>query len=147
MILWRISRYEDLKGIGGHRASARWHRAGHPVVYLAETPASALLEACVHTSANDVPPSYTLLRVEGPDALEISSVAYADLPEDWIDRIEVTQEIGTAWLHRRESVLLRIPSAIVPQTFNLLFNPVHDQASAFSITASFTYPFDGRLKQ
>jgi hypothetical protein len=30
---------------------------------MTETPASALLE----TSANDVPPKFTLLKIEGPD--------------------------------------------------------------------------------
>jgi RES domain-containing protein len=56
MILWRISRHRDLSGAGGMRAAGRWHEAGRPVVYLAESPAAALLEVCVHTSANDVPP-------------------------------------------------------------------------------------------
>jgi len=37
-------------------------------VYLTETPASTLLEVCVHTSANEVPREFTLLKIEGPDA-------------------------------------------------------------------------------
>jgi RES domain-containing protein len=147
MVLWRISRYLDLKGVGGLRASGRWHRAGHPIVYLAESPASALLEVCVHTSANDVPPSFTLLRIEGPDGLSVPSVLMTDLPEDWATRPEVTQERGTGWLQRRESVLLRVPSAIVPETSNILFNPPHEQASAFRVTDTFAYPFDPRLKR
>jgi RES domain-containing protein len=61
MVLWRISRHRDLDGLGGLRAPGGWHERGLPVVYLAETPAGALLEVCVHTAANDVPPSYTLL--------------------------------------------------------------------------------------
>jgi RES domain-containing protein len=116
-------------------------------VYLAENPASALLEVCVHTSANDVPPSFTLLRIEGPDGLAMPSVLMKDLPEDWATRPEVTQERGTAWLQGRESVLLRVPSAIVPETSNILFNPAHEQASAFRITDTFAYPFDPRLKR
>jgi hypothetical protein len=64
--LGRISRYIDLKGFGGIRSSSRGDEAGLPVVYLAESPAGALLEVCVHTSSNDVPPTYTLLRVERP---------------------------------------------------------------------------------
>jgi RES domain-containing protein len=147
MVLWRISRHLDLKGIGGLRASGRWHRAGHPIVYLAESPAAALLEVCVHTSANDVPPSFTLLRIEGPDSHPIPSVLMKDLPEDWATRPEITQERGTMWLQQRESVLLRVPSAIVPETTNVLFNPAHEQAGAFSITDRFPYPFDPRLKR
>ena len=67
MVLWRISRHRDLSGMGGLKAAGRWHYGGHAIVYLTDTPASALLEVCVHTSANDAPPEFTLLKVEGPD--------------------------------------------------------------------------------
>ena len=45
MFLRRISNHADLLGIGGMQASARWHTAGQPVVYLAERPSSALLKS------------------------------------------------------------------------------------------------------
>lgn len=132
MVLWRISRHRDLTGAGGLRAAGRWHYAGHPIVYLAETPAAALLEVCVHTSANDVPPEFTLLRIDGPD-IDLPSVAVEALPEDWRTRLEATRDLGTAWLERNESAALRVPSAIVPQTMNCLFNPLHKQAAEFRI--------------
>jgi RES domain-containing protein len=69
MILWRISRHRDLSGIGSLKAAGRWHHAGRSIVYLAEAPAAALLKVCVHTSANDVPPEFTLLKIEGPDLM------------------------------------------------------------------------------
>ncbi len=145
MVLWRISRHRDLSGIGGLRAAGRWHYAGYPIVYLAETPASALLEVCVHTSANDVPPEFTLLKIDGPD-VRVSSAATKELPEDWRTRLEVTRDLGTAWLKKNDSVLLRVPSALVPETVNFLFNPSHTQAKKFRITDVFSYPFDPRLK-
>ena len=90
MILWRISRYRDLRGLGGLRAAGRWHYAGQAVVYLSESPAAALLEVCVHTCANDVPPDFTLLKIEGPD-LEPDVVALNDLPADWMTRKAVVK--------------------------------------------------------
>lgn len=145
MVLWRISRHQNLSGTGGLRASGRWHYAGHPVVYLSGNPASALLEVCIHTSANDVPPSFTLLRIEGPD-LDIPSVAESDLPDGWRVQIDVTQELGTSWLRQNSAVLLEIPSAIVPETVNYLFNPAHQDAKAFVIEEVLIYPFDSRIK-
>ena len=145
MVLWRISRHRDLSGIGGLRVAGRWHYAGHPIVYLAETPASALLEVCVHTSANDVPPDFTLLKIEGPE-LNVPSIETKELPQDWRTRVEVTRDLATAWLKRSESVLLRVPSALVPETVNFLFNPSDTQAKKFHITDVFSYPFDPRLK-
>jgi RES domain-containing protein len=145
MVLWRISRHNDLSGMGGFRASGRWHRLGEPVVYLAQTPAAALLEVCVHTSANDVPPEYTLLKVVGPDS-PLTVIYLKDLPQDWKARIETTQELGTQWLQKKASVLLRVPSAIVPETENFLFNPLHPDGAQFHIQKSYVYPFDPGLK-
>jgi len=146
MILWRISRHRDLSGIGGLKAAGRWHYAGRPIVYLAETPESALLEVCVHTSANDVPPEFTLLKIEGPD-LDVPSTAVDTLPEDWRTKLEITRDLGTSWLARNETILLRVPSAIVPQTMNVLFNPAHPNAAKFRIAEAIGYPFDERLKK
>ena len=131
--------------MGGLKASGRWHHAGHAIVYLAQTPASALLEVCVHTSANDVPPTFTLLKIEGPD-FEVSSIPIGSLPTDWQSHLEVTRDLGTAWLDKKRSVLLQVPSAIVPETANYLLNPSHRQAGKFQIAEVFSYPFDLRLK-
>jgi RES domain-containing protein len=146
MVLWRTSRFIDLKGIGGLRASGRWHEAGLPVVYLAESPAGALLEVCVHTSSNDVPPTYTLLRVEGPE-LECPSVLLESLPPDWATKPEITRDLGDKWLREKASVVLKVPSAILPQTSNYVFNPLHPDASHFTIAQTYTYPLDMRIKQ
>jgi RES domain-containing protein len=145
MVFWRISRHRDLSGTGGLRAGGRWHFPGHPVVYLTENPASALLEVCVHTAANDVPPEFTLLRIEGPE-LKIPVIAGAALPSGWQTRFEITRNLGTDWLQKKEAVLLRLPSAIVPQTSNFLFNPLHPDAKRFRIVEAVKYPFDSRIK-
>src|SRR5215831_9151189 len=110
MTLWRISRHGDLSGRGGLKVAGRWHHAGHPVVYLAESPSAALLEVCVHTCANDVPPEFTLLRIDGPD-LTVAVITLDELPGDWKSCVEVTRDLGTAWLENQKTVLLQIPSA------------------------------------
>lgn len=131
--------------MGGLKASGRWHHKGQPVVYLADSPASALLEVCVHTAANDIPRMFTLLRVEAPESTTMS-VRAADLPEDWPERQDVTRSLGTKWLRQRKSVLMRVPSALVPETENFVFNPLHPDAVQFRVSDLFPYPFDARLK-
>ena len=69
--LWRISNHASLSGDGGLYASGRWHTRGRRVVYLADHPASALLEVMVHLEidAEDLPTHYQLLGVDVPDDL------------------------------------------------------------------------------
>jgi RES domain-containing protein len=146
MVLWRISRHRDLSGTGGLRASGGWHFAGQPAVYLSENPAAALLEVCVHTAANDVPPEFTLLKVVGPD-VEVAVVEESNLPQGWQKNLVITKRLGTEWLQRKEASLLKLPSAIVPRTWNYLLNPLHPDAGRFAIEEAYRYPFDVRIKQ
>jgi len=125
--------------------AGRWHHAGTPAVYLAESPAGALIETCVHTSANDIPPSFTLLKVAVPD-LPLDKIELAALGRAWSERVEITRELGSQWLKRGGAALLRVPSALVPETANYLLNPLHTGAGLFQIEKSFLFPFDARLK-
>ena len=146
MRLWRVSRHHDLTGKGGLHTSARWHTSGAPIVYLAESAPGALLEVCVHTSLEDVPPTYTLLEVAVEDSVSVESVDVASLPPNWMSRPDVTQTIGTGWLKTGRSALLRVPSALVPQTTNVLLNPLHPDARLARVVDVWEYPFDLRIK-
>ncbi len=99
----------------------------------------------MHTAANDIPPELTLLKVEGPD-LEIASVPVTDLAANWSGNLEMTRALGSRWLRNNEGVLLRVPSAIVPETSNYLLNPLHADAKRFAIAEVFQWPFDVSLK-
>jgi RES domain-containing protein len=129
MTLWRISRHRDLCGAGDLKVSGRWRHAGQPVVYLAQSPAAALLDVCVRTSGNDAPPEFILLKIEGPDP-KVSAITLDDLPENWRSLIAVTRDLGAVWLRKKQSVLLQIPRLIVPETENFLFNPLHPDAKS-----------------
>jgi RES domain-containing protein len=104
------------------------------------------LEVCVHTAGADTPPDFTLLKIEGP-AAKVRLVETSALPTGWQESLGITREIGAAWLRERDTVLMRVPSAIVPHTFNLLLNPLHPEAKMFRIAETFTYPFDRRIKE
>ncbi len=148
MVLWRISRHRDLDGNGGLRAAGRWHERGFPIVYFAETPAGALLEVCVHTSANDIPPSYTLLEVTVGPGISLETVDVKSLPRDWSENLEETRSLGSQWLRSMRTALLRVPSAIVPSTCNvLLLNPRHEDSKKIRITSLTEYPFAARLNR
>lgn len=144
MIFWRISSFPDLSGRGGLLASGRWHQAGRPVVYLAETPAAAMLEVLVHLEidAEDVPDNLRLLRIHVPDDATQQSIT--DLPGQWEENVAHTQGMGNAWLATGETLLLVVPSAIMPHTNNFLFNPLHHQASQATLTVE-TLRLDRRL--
>ncbi len=146
--LWRISNYIDLSGEGACFASARWHTEGRLVVYLAESPAGAMLERIVHlTDMNEdgnLPRVYQLLRVEVPDEVVIKPLSVV-ARVDWKEHAESTRPTGDAWLDSLETVLARVPSAIVPHTWNYLLNPGHPDAKQIQIVEVIRERFDSRL--
>jgi len=147
MFLWRISNHSTLDGRGGLLAAARWHFAGHPVVYLAETPAGSLLEVLVHLELDlaSLPKTFKLLKVEVPASIATQSIDEKSLAPDWTDDPDATAEQGSQWLESGKSALLRVPSAIVPETHNYLLNPRHEHAAKIKVLWNGDYPWDKRL--
>ena len=140
MEAWRICRrpYADLSGEGARLVGGRWNRRGAAVVYLAEHPALAVLEVLVHL---DLPPEllpadYVLLRAELPFRAEDPALAQIYNPET----------VGNGWLRTGGSPLLRVPSVLVPHTYNLLLNPVHRMAPRAKIVSVEPFVFNPRFR-
>jgi RES domain-containing protein len=116
------------------------------VVYLAESPAGALLEVLVHfdLDSEDIPDFYTLLQVSTPEETAIRSL---DPPTgaQWRGNREMTRRIGDAWLASLETPVARVPSAIMPHTWNYLLNPEHPDAKPVQIAEVIKERFDIRL--
>ena len=147
MRLWRISDHASLSGDGGLFASARWHSRGKRIVYLADHPASALLEVIVHleVKAENLPDGFQLLKIDVPDDLAVDQPDQRELPADWRERVSLTQKIGDVWLNEGLTSLLRVPSAILPETNNYLLNPAHPDAARIGIASALRAAFDPRL--
>jgi RES domain-containing protein len=148
VILWRVSNYSGLDGVGGLYVSGRWHTKGHPVVYCTLNPATALLETLVHMEidAEDRPERFQVLRIEGPDTLSVKEIKPSALPSNWVEDVAFTQNVGDAWLSETGSLLLNVPSVLVPETWNVLVNPHHAEASLLKVTMRYEHPFDARLR-
>lgn len=147
MVLWRISNYADLSGVGGVLHPGRWHHRGRPIVYLAENPAAALLEVLVHVQVShpgELPQHYQLMEIALPDDVS-SEDAVLPAGGDWRADVEATRNCGDDWLTPGRSLLLRVPSAVVGRSFNRLFNPLHPQAMLATVVSVARYPFDDRL--
>jgi RES domain-containing protein len=146
--LWRISNHTGLSGEGGRGFSARWHSEGKLIVYLADTPAGAMLERIVHMTDmyEDaiLPRFYQLLQVEAPDELAIKQLNTI-APTDWKEHPEFTRALGNAWLASLETPLARVPSVIAPRTWNYLLNPQHPDAKQVVVAEVIRESFGNRL--
>lgn len=140
LVCWRIARdvYADLSGYGALLTGGRWNSPGRAVVYTALDASLAVLEVRVHL---DLPPDllpddYVLMRIEAAVPPSIERVAAA--PAD-------PSAFGDEWLASGRTAALDVPSVLVPESRNLLINPAHPEAGAFSIAGKRPFGFDSRL--
>jgi RES domain-containing protein len=147
VFLWRISNHLSLAGDGALRTPGRWHSRGRRVVYCAQSPAAALLEILVHFEIDiqDLPVRYRLLKIEAPDDVQVGRGSVDDLPASWPQKTEVTRDLGERWLVKGSAALLSVPSAIVPETFNILLNPAHQEAKRIVVVQAGEHAIDPRL--
>ena len=122
MLLWRISNYADLIGTGGLLFPGRWHSAGRPIVYLAESPAGALVEILVHLDRDNLPDRFQLIGVETGD---MTIEQAPPLIAGWENDVRLSRAAGDEWLGAGRTAALRAPSAILPHSWNVLLNPQH----------------------
>lgn len=136
---WRLRRapFADLTGDGARRFGGRWNSPGRPLVYAASTAALVVLEVRVHLDLPPelVPDDYVLMAIE-TGGLEVETVE--TIPED-------PCAFGDAWLREARSPVLRVPSAIVPESANLLLNPAHPASGKARVISVRSFSFDRRL--
>jgi RES domain-containing protein len=116
------------------------------VVYLAESPAGALIEHLVHLELNEKswPRFYDLMQIAAPDGVEVETLS---LPagDNWKRSPMVSRALGDQWLRSKRTLLARVPSAIMPNTWNFLLNPEHSDAQEIRIIEIARAEYDPRL--
>ena len=149
MVLWRISDFSDIDGVGGELFSGRWHTAAEHkrIVYFAEHPAVALVENLVNLRRDPTlfPDQFQLLRVTVPSNLHPQHLIPTQLGRISPDDLTTTQAIGDAWLAARKSALLRVQSIPSPESWNYLFNPLHPRARSVKVEWARRITYDKRL--
>ena len=105
------------------------------------------MEVLVHLEFDPqrLPASYRMLKAEAPDEAQPRRITAASLPNNWRHDLVLTRSLGDEWLTARQSALLEVPSAILPETFNLLLNPRHPDAQRITVIWHQPFPYDRRF--
>jgi RES domain-containing protein len=127
--------------------AARWNGNGHWMIYTASTSALACLENVVHRRSLGNDDLFKVMVINIPDHLQIDDILLSNLPPNWKGFTEYTicQDLGNEWLNGGTSVVLRVPSSIIPEEYNYLINPQHPDFTAITIIAKEAFTFDERL--
>ncbi|MBP9803363.1 MAG: RES family NAD+ phosphorylase [Candidatus Accumulibacter sp.] len=153
--LWRIAvaarsiAATDLSGRGAEHTGGCWNSVGRPVVYASTRISLACLETVVHLNAGGLPLNRVLVRIDVPDEVWVArqSLWGTSRADGWhaVPAASASVDAGNAWLDGLASSLLLVPSAIVPEEFNVLLNPRQVDAAGVMATVVRPWSYDGRL--
>jgi RES domain-containing protein len=149
MLLYRIAktRYaQDLSGTSARLFGGRWNPKGQAVLYTSENRALAALEFLVHLEATAPPEDFNLLTITLPDGLQETTYSAAALPKGWNDYpYKTSVQIGKKWIKEGKTMLLKVPSTIIQQEYNVLLNPLHSAFLEVRLLSIEPFGFDARL--
>lgn len=136
----------ELKASG---AGGRWNSKGKFVIYTAASRALACLENIVHRSGEGLNNSFKVLTIDIPDSIKFSKVNIASLNKDWFEfnNYSYCRSIGDKWIDNQETLILKVPSAIIPAESNYLINTAHIDFKKIKIVSSEDFNFDPRVKK
>ena len=150
MIVYRIAktrRIRDLSGIGAKLYGGRWNSKGTGIVYTSESRSLATVEYLVHVPISIIPGGLSIASIKIPDSIKPKHVLSGDLPNRWREYPPPPElaEIGTTWALSKQTLLLRVPSAVVENEFNILINPQHVDMKRVSVSKVEKFTIDKRL--
>lgn len=150
MIVFRIAKTDlirDLSGTGPRLYGGRWNPKGMGLIYTSESRALAALEFFVHLSRTVIPPGLSLASIEIPDKAPRKEITVEELPRNWRTYPAPPElaDIGASWIRSKQSLLLRVPSVIIPPESNILINLAHPEMTGVRIIKVEPYSPDPRL--
>jgi RES domain-containing protein len=148
MIVYRISSNRCAGKLQASGIAARWNFAKQKVLYTSESRALACLENVVHRSMSGLSGLFKTQVIEIPDHLKIEIIDEKNLPPRWSKpyKYSVCEEIGASWFVSGNSLVLKVPSVLIPQEHNYIIHTIHPDYNLIRLLDVEEFNFDPRIK-
>ena len=148
MHCYRIVREKYSHDLVASGRANRWNHSNEFVIYAASSRSLAMLELLVHRSGIYPKSSYKILALDCDPEKSIEEISIDQLPADWqsLGGYAALQSLGSDWYRAGNSLMLKIPSAIVPKEHNFIINTQHGLfTEKIKIMEREDFSWDGRL--
>ena len=149
MEVFRISSEVFSKTLASSGRANRWNLKGQNVIYAGSSRSLASLELIVHKGAVKPALTYKVMVISiADDDYLMKQIQIKSLPSDWrsFSAYSNLQKIGSDWYNTRESLVLKIPSAIIPLEYNFMINTDHPEfVSKIKLVRTEDYFWDSRV--
>jgi RES domain-containing protein len=149
MLVYNIRKAKYADSLKASGVANRWNKDDEFVIYAGGSISLSTLELVAHRSAIDLNLDYKLLFIETDSkSADITEINVKDLPKNWksIQSYPILQELGSKWYQAKKTLLLKVPSALIPWESNYLINVSHpDFAKKVKIKSAEDFLWDKRL--
>lgn len=89
-----------------------------------------------------------MILIDIPDNLKKKVIDKKSLIGDWhaFENMPYTQALGDQWVKDGGSAILQVPSVIIAEENNYLFNPAHKDFDRIKYLGNEPFEFDTRIK-
>ena len=149
MEIFRLTNVKYSKSLQASGKANRWNKEEQHVLYAGASRSLVTLESLVHLSGVIPKTTYKMMviKVKNPQK-SIKSISSSQLSPEWrtLSGYHLNQEIGSAWYQNKNKLLLKVPSAVIPEEYNYVLNTFHPEyTSKVSIEKVEDYFWDRRL--
>jgi len=133
-------------GVGAETYGGRFNSPGNKVVYTAGSLSLGILELVLQGNKKERLHGLVYATASFDSEL-VNTIDVGDLPDNWDARpaTSESQLFGDGWIQAQESVVLRVPSVVVPDEYNYMLNPNHPSFDHVEIGEVREIDLDSRL--
>ena len=127
MEVFRIASGNYSKTLTASGKKARWNRDNQFTLYTGQHRSLSSLELVVHQRISSVL-KYEVMVIHLADRKNLyTKIDLKDLPKNWKETLAypTLQDIGSDWYENHKSLILQVPSVIIPQEYNYIINTTH----------------------
>lgn len=127
MLVYRIVHRLYSNSLFASGLKGRWNSQGNKVIYSAESIPLAFLENMVRRQGVGFNDDFNIMFIEVPANARIEVISADRLSKSWRDPNDYTscQHIADKWYQDGKSLLLKVPSAVMPEAYNFVINTMH----------------------
>lgn len=149
MEVFRICREAYSSALTSSGTANRWNEKGQQVIYAGSSRSLSSLELIVHKGAIVPSESYRVMVISIADDDHLFMQVHSkDLPSNWrsFDAYATLQKIGSDWIASQQSLVLKVPSAVIPFEHNYIINTEHPEfLDKVKLVRTEAYFWDARL--
>ena len=128
MEVFRIVQEKYAEDLGTSGKPNRWNIDGQKVIYAGSSRSLSTLEMVVHHSSIKPTVNYKVVIISIADDDHLfRQIHVNDLPGNWrsVSAYSKLQAIGSNWIKAKETLVLKVPSAVIPKEYNYVINKYH----------------------